>query len=78
MNGFCNWGKLVKKKESDFDDSYRTLCDAELKPAGLVGDADAERAIGVRARERAEQAFLNGLRPLAHDVLGEYLVAQWS
>lgn len=73
-----DWAALGEKKVSEYDDSYRTLSDAELKPAGLVGDADAERAIGARALESAEQAFLDDLRPLVDKMLGRYLKARWS
>ena len=73
-----DWEKLTEKKISDYDDAYRKLSDTELKPAGLTGNADAERAVGARALGRAEQAFHAGLRPLADRMLGGQLKARWS
>ncbi|HCR1077198.1 TPA: E3 ubiquitin--protein ligase [Enterobacter cloacae] len=70
--------KLAEKKISDYDNAYRMLSDTELKPAGLTGNADAERAVGARALESAEQASLDGLRPLADSMLGGHLKARWS
>lgn len=54
------------------------LSDTELKPAGLVGNTDAERTVGARAMENAEQAFQDGLRPLADNMVGRYLKARWA
>lgn len=73
-----DWQRLAEKKISDYDDAYRMLSDAELKPAGLTGNADAERAVGARALESAEQAFHAGLRPLADRMLGGHLKTRWS
>ena len=73
-----DWEKLTEKKISDYDDAYRKLSDTELKAAGLTGNADAERAVGARALESAEQAFHAGLRPLADRMLGGHLKARWS
>ncbi|MBF0035873.1 E3 ubiquitin--protein ligase [Citrobacter freundii] len=71
------WETLSEKKISDYDNTFRMLTDAELKPAGLVGNTDAERTMGTRAMESAEKAFLESLRPLADKVLGSYLKARW-
>jgi len=73
-----DWKTLNKKKISDYYNAYRTLSDTELKPAGLTGNADAEREIGARALESAEKAFLDGLRPLANKMLDGHLKARWS
>lgn len=72
-----DWETLNEKKISDYDDSYRTLSETELKPAGLVGNTDAERAIGARALESAEKAFLDGLSPMANKMLDGHLKVQW-
>ncbi|SFN30604.1 E3 ubiquitin-protein ligase SspH2 [Izhakiella capsodis] len=72
-----DWETLNEKKVSDYDSAYRTLLDTELKPAGLTGNADAEREIGARALDSAEKAFLDGLRPLANKMLGGNLKARW-
>ncbi|WP_448868781.1 NEL-type E3 ubiquitin ligase domain-containing protein [Enterobacter ludwigii] len=69
----ARWETISEKKISDYDDIYRTLFDTELKPAGLVGNTDAERTIGARAMECAEKVFLDGLRPLVDEILGSYL-----
>ncbi|MGN7915526.1 NEL-type E3 ubiquitin ligase domain-containing protein [Enterobacter sp. 22466] len=73
-----DWETLCKKKISDYDDIFQMLSDTELKPAELVGNTDAERAVGTRAMESTEQAFLQGLSPLADRMLGEHLKARWS
>jgi len=73
-----DWEALVEKKISDYDNIFRMLSDTELEPAGLAGNADAERAVGARALESAEQAFHAGLRPLADRMLGGHLKARWS
>ncbi|BFT84018.1 NEL-type E3 ubiquitin ligase domain-containing protein [Enterobacter ludwigii] len=73
-----DWEALVEKKISDYDNTFRMLSDTELEPAGLAGNADAERAVGARALESAEQAFHAGLRPLADRMLGGHLKARWS
>jgi len=72
------WEALSEKKISDYDDTYQTLSDTELKPAGLVGDTEAERTIGARAMESAEKAFLDGLRPMADKMLAGHLETRWS
>lgn len=73
-----DWEELTEKKISDYEDAYRKLSDTELKPAGLAGNADAERGVGARALGSAEQAFHAGLRPLADRMLGGHLKARWS
>ncbi len=73
-----SWGALCEKKISDYENTYRILSDTELKPAGLLGNTDAERIIGARAMESAERAFLDGLHPLADNMLGRYLKPRWS
>lgn len=65
-----SWEALCEKKISDYGNAFQTLSDIELKPAGLVGDAEAERTIGARAMDSAEKAFLDGLRPMADKMLG--------
>jgi len=72
-----DWEALEEKKISDYEDAYRTLSDAELKPAGLTDNTDAERTVGVRALKSAEQAFYAGLRPLADRMLGGHLKNRW-
>ncbi|HCA3678266.1 TPA: E3 ubiquitin--protein ligase [Salmonella enterica subsp. houtenae serovar 43:z4,z23:-] len=67
---------LREKQISDYEETYRMLSDTELKPSGLVGNTDAERTIGARAMESAKKAFLDGLRPLVDDMLGNYLEAR--
>lgn len=73
-----DWEALVEKKISDYDHTFRMLSDIELESAGLAGNADAERAVGARALESAEQAFHAGLRPLADRMLGGHLKSRWS
>lgn len=73
-----SWEALCEKKISDYENTYRILSDTELKPAGLLGNNDAERIIGARAMESAERAFLDGLHPLAGNMLGRYLKPRWS
>ncbi|WP_133308258.1 NEL-type E3 ubiquitin ligase domain-containing protein [Salmonella enterica] len=64
---------LREKQISDYEETYRTLSDTELRPSGLVGNTDAERTIGARAMESAKKTFLDGLRPLVEEMLGSYL-----
>ncbi|EGQ7060432.1 E3 ubiquitin--protein ligase [Salmonella enterica] len=64
---------LREKQISDYEETYRTLSDTELRPFGLVGNTDAERTIGARAMESAKKTFLDGLRPLVEEMLGSYL-----
>ncbi|EBJ5114181.1 hypothetical protein DV589_22585 [Salmonella enterica] len=72
------WEKLVEKKASDYNNAYQALSDSELKAAGLTGDDDARRTIGVRARESMEQAFHAGIRVLVDRIIpAEYLEARW-
>lgn len=71
------WDALVEKKGSDYEHQYQTLSDAELKPAGLLGDTGAERAIGTRAMASAENTFLDALRVLTEQKLAEYLKTRW-
>ncbi len=68
---------LREKQISDYEETYRTLSDTELRPSGLVGNTDAERTIGARAMESAKKTFLDGLRPLVEEMLGSYLNVQW-
>lgn len=72
-----HWEKCCEKKRSDYSDTFRMLSDKELKLSGLVGDDDAERTVGVRALKSAEQAFLNGLRPLVNSMPGNYPGNKW-
>lgn len=74
----ARWETLAEKKILDYVETYQRLSDTELKPAGLIGNTDAERTIGTRAMESAEKTFLHGLRPLADEILGSYLKARWS
>ncbi len=74
----ASWEALCEKKISDYENTYQILSDTELKPAGLVGNTDAERTIGARAMESVEKAFLDGLQPLAANMLGRYLKPGWS
>lgn len=74
----ARWEALCEKKIADYDDAFRMLSDAQLKPAGLVGNNDAERTVGARAMESAEQAFRDSLRTLADNRVGRYLKAQWT
>ncbi|RXO69252.1 E3 ubiquitin--protein ligase [Salmonella enterica] len=66
---------LREKQISDYEETYRTLSDTELRPSGLVGNTDAERTIGARAMESAKKTFLDGLRPLVEEMLGSYLAS---
>ncbi|EIS1586912.1 type III secretion system effector E3 ubiquitin transferase SspH2 [Salmonella enterica subsp. enterica serovar Kingston] len=66
---------LREKQISDYEETYRTLSDTELRPSGLVGNTDAERTIGARAMESAKKIFLDGLRPLVEEMLGSYLAS---
>ncbi|HAK7696199.1 TPA: E3 ubiquitin--protein ligase [Salmonella enterica] len=66
---------LREKQISDYEETYRTLSDTELRPSGLVGNTDAERTIGARAMESAKKTFLDGLRPLVEEILGSYLAS---
>ncbi|ECT6451559.1 SPI-2 type III secretion system effector E3 ubiquitin transferase SspH2 [Salmonella enterica subsp. enterica serovar Anatum] len=68
---------LREKQISDYEETYRMLSDTELRPSGLVGNTDAERTIGARAMESAKKTFLDGLRPLVEEMLGNYLNVQW-
>lgn len=72
----ARWEALCEKKISDYDDTYQSLKEGMVKNK-LDGDIDAERTIGTEAMKRAEQAFLDGLRPLADEMLGRYLKARW-
>lgn len=71
------WRALCKEKISDYDATYRMLYHTELKPAGLMEDIEAERTIGARALESAEERLLDSLRALADDMSGRYLEARW-
>lgn len=71
------WEALIEKKSMDYEEQYQTLSDTELKPAGLVGDSEAERTIGTRAMASAEDAFLQGLRLLTDQKLGRHLQQTW-
>ncbi|MET4860603.1 NEL-type E3 ubiquitin ligase domain-containing protein [Morganella morganii] len=72
-----HWEKCCEKKISDYSDTFRMLSDTALKPNGLAGDNDAERAAGVRALESAERAFLDELRPLVNNMPGNYPGNKW-
>ncbi|WP_376716970.1 NEL-type E3 ubiquitin ligase domain-containing protein [Edwardsiella ictaluri] len=71
------WQTLIDKKMEDYEREYQQLSDTELKPAGLLGDIEAERTIGARAMASAEKAFQQGLHPLAEQLLGRHLEARW-
>lgn len=73
-----HWEALCEKKISDYSNIYEMLSDSELKPAGLLGDTEAERTIGKRAMDGAEKAFMDGLRPLANRLLAGHLENQWA
>ncbi|WP_000485216.1 NEL-type E3 ubiquitin ligase domain-containing protein, partial [Escherichia coli] len=73
-----DWEKLVEKKTAYYDDAYRTLSDEVLKQAGLTDDNDALRIIGVRAREKMEQAFHADIRILSDRILTGHLEARWT
>ena len=66
------WEALCEKKISDYESVYRSL-EKELKKNKLNNDTDAERTIGTKAMENAEEKFLTGLRPLRDEMLGGYL-----
>ena len=72
-----HWAALSEKKKTDYEEQYQALSDTELKPAGLVGDSEAERTIGTRAMASAEKAFLEGLRVLTEQKLGRHLQEAW-
>ncbi|UYB62782.1 NEL-type E3 ubiquitin ligase domain-containing protein [Edwardsiella ictaluri] len=72
------WQTLIDKKMEDYEREYQQLSDTELKPAGLLGDIEAERTIGARAMASAEKAFQQGLHPLAEQLLGRHLGPRWS
>ncbi|HBA9513583.1 TPA: E3 ubiquitin--protein ligase, partial [Escherichia coli] len=71
-----DWEKLVEKREEYYNDAYQKQFE-ELKQAGLTDDNDALRIIGVRAREKTEQAFHAGIRILADRILAGHLDARW-